>query len=173
VALYAQDAGVSAVFVHGRTREQGYRGRVDYGVIREVKERLRIPLIASGDTFSPQLVKRMFDETGCDGVIIARGALGNPWIFGEAAGYLNGGALPQRPSREEVVGTMIRHLDLSCDHYGEEAATVLFRKFVGWYVKGMPDTKSLKEKSFSAETKRQMLDIIEQVRTGSGREEPL
>src|SRR3990172_8551800 len=94
VALYAQDAGVKGLFIHGRTREQGYSGRVDYNVIREVKEALDIPVIGSGDVFSPSHVKKMFDETGCDGVAIARGALGNPWIFRETAEFLKTGIAP-------------------------------------------------------------------------------
>ena len=170
VALYAQDAGVSALFIHGRTRAQGYRGRVDYRVIREVKRLLRIPVIASGDTFSPQLVRRMFDETGCDGVTIARGALGNPWIFRAAAEYLASGTYAPKPGPAEVARTMIRHLNLSCDYHGEEAATMLFRKFFGWYVKGIPDTKTLREKAFMAMTREQMVSVINELHYGKGRE---
>ncbi len=90
VALHAQDAGISAVFIHGRTRAQEYRGRVSYDDIREVKQALSIPVIGSGDAFSPSLIKKMFDETGCDGVAIARGALGNPWLLPETHALLAG-----------------------------------------------------------------------------------
>lgn len=159
-ARYAQDAGVSALFIHGRTREQGYRGRVDYRIIREVKTALQIPVIASGDTLSAHLIKRMFDETGCDGVTIARGALGNPWIFREAAEFLESGRLHERPSVHELADTMIRHLDLFSDFYGEKAATVLFRKFFGWYAKGIPGMNFLRDRAFRAGTKEEMTALI-------------
>lgn len=164
VARRAQDAGISALFIHGRTREQGYRGRVDYGIIREVKSALQIPVIASGDALSPQLIKRMFDETGCDGVTIARGALGNPWIFRETAEFLESGRITQRPSSHELADTMIRHLDLYADFYGEKAAAILFRKFFGWYAKGVPNAAFLRSEAFRADTKERMLEIIEEVR---------
>jgi tRNA-dihydrouridine synthase B len=160
VARHAQDAGVSALFIHGRTREQGYRGRVDYRIIKEVKAALQIPVIASGDTLSAHLIKRMFDETGCDGVTIARGALGNPWIFREAAEFLGNGGLPERPSVRELTNIMIRHLELYSGFYGEKAATVLFRKFFGWYAKGIPGMNSLRDMAFRAETKEQMIELI-------------
>ena len=169
VALHAQDAGVSALFIHGRTRAQGYRGRVDYRVIREVKGLLRIPVIASGDAFSAQLIKKMLDETGCDGVTIARGALGNPWIFKEAAEYLASGILLPKPGISEVMEIMMKHLNLCCDYHGERAGAVLFRKFFGWYVKGIPDVKTLRDRAFHAETKKKMLDTIEELRLRNGR----
>jgi tRNA-dihydrouridine synthase B len=160
VALRAQEAGVSAVFVHGRTRAQGYRGGVDYRIIREVKGLLRIPVIASGDTLSPQLIKKMFDETGCDGVAVARGALGNPWIFRQSAEYLASGVLLPKPGISEIIGIMTKHLNLCCDHYGEKHATVLFRKLFGWYMKGIPGVKNLRDRAFRAETKNTMLELI-------------
>jgi len=160
VARHAEGAGISALFIHGRTREQAYRGQVDYGIIREVKRALSIPVIASGNILSPPLIKKMLDETGCDGVLIARGALGNPWIFRDWVHFLENGTLPERPSILERIDTMIRHLDLYSDFYGEKAATVLFRKFFGWYTKGIPHMNSLKDRAFQAETKEQMLELI-------------
>ena len=164
VALHAEDAGVSALFIHGRTRAQGYRGRVDYRIIREVKGLLRIPVVGSGDTFSAHLIRKMFDETGCDGVTIARGALGNPWIFREAAEYLTSGVLIPRPGISEVMEIMVKHLDLCCDFHGEKRGTVLFRKLFGWYVKGITGVKSLKDSAFRAETKKQMRELAESLR---------
>ncbi len=96
VALYARDAGIKGLFIHGRTRAQGYSGSVDYQVIRQVKEALDIPVIGSGDVFSPLQVKKMFDETGCDGVAIARGALGNPWIFQETEEFFQTGMVSHK-----------------------------------------------------------------------------
>ncbi|MFH1640479.1 MAG: tRNA dihydrouridine synthase DusB, partial [Candidatus Omnitrophota bacterium] len=102
VASRCQDAGVSAVFIHGRTRAQKYSGVVDYGIIREVKKVIDIPVIASGDIFSPQFAKIMFDETGSDAVIVARGALGNPWIFREITEFIKKGKIIDRPSVQQV-----------------------------------------------------------------------
>ena len=126
IALSAQEAGVNAVFIHGRTQEQGYSGNVDYDIIREVKEALTIPVIASGDALSPELIKKLFDETGCDCVAIARGALGNPWIFRETEQYLKDGTLPPRPDIKDIIMTMIRHLDLSIEADGDETGTTKF-----------------------------------------------
>ncbi|MDA8432680.1 MAG: tRNA dihydrouridine synthase DusB [Nitrospiraceae bacterium] len=163
VALYAQDAGVHGVFIHGRTREQRYAGAVDYGVIRRIKEALDIPVIASGDALSPPLIKRMFDETGCDGVTIARGALGNPWIFRETETFLETGEIPSRPALQELMQVMTSHLDMCCDFYGGTAGTTLFRKFYSWYTKGLPGVKPLRETAFHASTREQMVRLIRQV----------
>lgn len=160
IALRAEDAGVSAIFIHGRTRAQGYRGRVDYTVIRQVKSSVLIPVVGSGDTLSAPLIRRMFDETGCDGIVIARGALGNPWIFREAEEYLASGKLVVRPDITEIVGIMLRHLDLNCEFHGEKRGTVLFRKFFGWYVKGITGAKPLKDRAFRSETREQMARTI-------------
>jgi len=164
VALYAQDAGVQGLFIHGRTRAQRYSGRVDYGIIRSVKEAVAIPVIASGDAFSPLLVKKMFDETGCDGVAVARGALGNPWIFRSIPEFLESGLPLQAPDRSEVADTMTRHLDSCIDIYGEKIGTILFRKFFAWYTRGITGMKPLRDKAFRAETREQMVASIDAIR---------
>lgn len=161
VALYAQDAGVDALFIHGRTKTQGYSGNVDYGVIREVRKALSIPVIASGDIFSAQLAKKMFDETGCDGLAVARGALGDPWILKEIKEFLKTGKIIPRPSLVEIIKVMLTHLDASIDFYGERNGVVIFRKFFGWYTKGFRKVRPLREKSSRAKTKEEMVGIIE------------
>ena len=166
VALYAQDAGIKGLFIHGRTRQQGYSGRVDYNVIREVKEALDIPVIGSGDVFSPVHVKKMFDETGCDGVAIARGALGNPWIFRETAEYLKSGMLPPRSDIHEVADIMAAHLRASVEFHGPVMAPVDFRKLFAWYTKGFRDVKPLKERAFRAKSEEEMLELITAFRGG-------
>jgi len=161
IACRAQDAGISGLFIHGRTRAQGYSGNVDYQVIKEVKAALKIPVIASGDLWSAQFIKKMFDETGCDGVAVARGAIGNPWIFKETAQFLKGGTIIKKPSRQEITDTMLGHLNLCTDFYGERIGVILFRKFIDWYTKGLHKTKRLREKSRFCNTKNEMMAIIE------------
>jgi tRNA-dihydrouridine synthase B len=164
-ALYAEDAGVSAVCIHGRTRAQGYSGRVDYSIIREVKEALNVPVIASGDALSPLLIKKLFEETGCDGVAVARGALGNPWIFQETAGFFKSGTLPERPSVSDISATMEKHLDLCCSFHDEYNGTRLFRKFFVWYTRGIISIRSLRQRAFKAETKSDMMELIRELGT--------
>ena len=161
LALHAQDAGISAVFIHGRTRAQEYRGRVNYDAIREVKKALSIPVIGSGDAFSPRLIKKMFNETGCDGVAIARGTLGNPWLFPETDAFLSGKPAPDRPGPAEIISVMRRHLDLCCAFHGEELGTKLFRKFFSWYSKGFLNIKPLRIRAFAACTPGEMMGIID------------
>ena len=133
IALRAQDAGVKGLFIHGRTRAQGYSGRVDYAIIGKVKKYLTIPVIASGDALSPQLIRKMFDETGCDGVAVARGALGNPWIFRETIEYLKNGVPPCRPSVHEIAQTMKKHLALLVHFHGETTGIIRFPEIL-WMV---------------------------------------
>jgi len=161
VALYAQEAGVVGLFIHGRNKLQGYSGTVDYRVIREAKKSLDIPLIASGDVFSAQLAKKMLDETGCDGLAVARGSLGNPWIFRQIKEYMRYGCVRTLPDAEEVVSIMRQHLAGSIDFYGERNGVMLFRKFFNWYTKGMRKVRPLREKASRAKTQNQMLEIIE------------
>ena len=163
VALYAQAAGVGAVFVHGRTKEQGYSGKVDYNEIRRVREALSIPVVASGDAFSAALIRKILNETGCDGVAIARGALGNPWIFRETIQYLKEGIITGQHEINELMQTMILHLDLAIEAEGERSGTTKFRKFFAWYVRGLHDTRAVRAKAFGAITRRQMADFISEL----------
>lgn len=160
VALYCRDAGVSGLFIHGRTRAAGHSGAVDYGSIREVKKALDIPVIASGDIFSPQLAGKMFDETGCDGITIARGALGNPWIFSQISEFLKRGRITEKPQAAEVIKVMLEHLDMCVDFHGEKNGVVIFRKFFGWYTKGLRNIRPLRKSVSIAKTRRQMTEII-------------
>jgi tRNA-dihydrouridine synthase B len=162
VALLAQDAGISALFIHGRTKEQHYSGTVDYKIIHKVKQALTIPVIASGDILSAELAKKMFDETGCDGLAVARGGLGNPWVFKEIEEYVRTGKLIDRPSKEEVIKVMTRHLDLCVDFYTEKRAVPIFRKFFNWYIKGFYRIKPLREKACHAKSRKDLFEIVEE-----------
>ncbi len=172
VALYARDAGIAGLFIHGRTREQRYAGAVDYRIIREVKEALDVPVIASGDALSPQLIKKMFEETGCDGVLIARGGFGNPWIFRETEEFLRTGKIPDRPTIGEITETMTVHLGMCCDYHGETRGTTLFRKFYAWYTRSLRGAKPLREKAFHASTKEQMARLIRELQASQESPEP-
>jgi len=152
VALAAEDAGISGLFIHGRTKLQGYSGSVDYKIIAAVKKALKIPVIASGDILSAELINKMFERTGCDAVAVARGALGNPWIF------------QSRPAPlAEIVQVMRKHLEASVDFYGERVGVMKFRKFFAWYTKGLRKVRVLREKSSRAKKKDQMSKIIDSI----------
>ena len=163
VALHAEDAGISALFIHGRTKTQGYSGAVDYRIIREVKEALRVPVVASGDNLTVESINRMFRETGCDGVAVARGALGNPWIFRELNSFFLDGRMPDRPGAAEIAEVMERHLALMVQHYGERTGLSAFRKFFIWYTKGLSGAKPLRDTAFRAETVEELTDAISRV----------
>jgi tRNA-dihydrouridine synthase B len=160
VALRAQDAGACAVFIHGRTRAQGYGGSVSYDDIAEVKQALDIPVIGSGDVFSHAKALEMFSQTGCDGLTVARGALGNPWIFAEIACALSGRPMPARPAPAQIAQVMTSHLDMSVDLYGEELGIKRFRKFFGWYTKGFHSIRPLRREAFTCRTREELAAII-------------
>ncbi|HEY0550904.1 MAG TPA: tRNA dihydrouridine synthase DusB [Verrucomicrobiae bacterium] len=131
-----EDAGVAAIFIHGRTREQGFSGTVNLAGIRKVVAAARaIPVIGNGDVTTPQAAKKMFDETGCHGVSIGRGAFYNPWIFVHTRHFIETGELLPEPSFSERVRVMCRHLDLMMEVFGEEHGCRLFRKVAPWYAK--------------------------------------
>jgi len=162
-ALYAEDAGVSAIFIHGRTRNQLYSGTVDYKIIKEVKDAVDVPVIGSGDVLSGPQAKKMFDETGCDGILIARGGLGNPWIFREIEAYLKDGTVVDRPPKAVVIKTMTRHLNSSIACFGTKRAVPAFRKFFSWYTKGLDNVRQLRVKACFAATKKEMLAVIKEI----------
>ena len=137
-AKLLESAGVAAVAVHGRTREQYYEGKADWQAIADVKRAVSVPIIGNGDVFSGEDAMRMLDETDCDGVMIARGALGNPWIFREALAAWRGEEIPLQPSKDEKKAMMISHLEDLTELKGEYAAVREMRKHVGWYLKGVP-----------------------------------
>lgn len=163
VARYAEDAGIKALFIHGRTKEQGYSGSVDYEVIKKVKDALSIPVVASGDILSAPLARKMFNETGCDGILIARGSFGNPWIFKEIPAYLENDSLIKKPDRFELVEVMRRHLNSCIDFYDERTGIVIFRKFFAWYTRGLRKVRHLREKASYAKTKTEVYKLFDEL----------
>lgn len=145
IAKIIEEAGGAAVAVHGRTREQYYSGKADWEIIRQVKEAVSIPVIGNGDVTSGEKALEMRERTGCDGVMIGRGAQGNPWIFHELLEYDRTGKLPPRPSKEQIKETMLRHARLQLEFKGEYLGIREMRKHVTWYTKGMEGSAKLRD----------------------------
>ena len=160
IAKIIEEAGAAAVAVHGRTREQYYSGKADWEIIRRVKEAVSIPVIGNGDVTSPEKAEEMFAQTGCDGVMIARGAQGNPWIFYELAEYEKTGVVPPRPSKDAVKEMMLRHARLQLEYKGDYLGIREMRKHVAWYTKGIPNAARLREKINSVESCEELENLL-------------
>ncbi|MBN3524375.1 tRNA dihydrouridine synthase DusB [Paenibacillus apiarius] len=160
-AKAVERAGGQAVSVHGRTREQLYTGQADWSFIRQVKEAVSIPVIGNGDVFSPEDAKRMLEETGCDGVMIGRGALGNPWMLYRTVEYLSNGTLPPDPSPGEKVRIAIVHMDRLIALKGEKVAVKEMRKHLAWYLKGLPSAARVKDAIMEETRRDEMVRMLE------------
>ena len=156
-------AGASAIAVHGRTREQYYTGQADWNMIRKVKEAVSIPVIGNGDVFSGEDANRMLAETGCDLVMIARGALGNPWIFRDALAIWRGEEVPPAPTLEEKVRMMRIHLDRMLAEKGEYAAVREMRKHAGWYLKGVHGAAAIRRNINTITSAEELKRTIEEI----------
>lgn len=161
-AKMAEASGVAAVAVHGRTREQYYSGKADWDIIRQVKRAVSIPVIGNGDIFEPEDAVRMMEATGCDGVMIARGAKGNPWIFGRTRALMETGVTPPRPSAEEIRAMILRHGRMLSEYKGEKAGIREMRSHMAWYTSGLPNSASLRNDMNQAETYEDMEKLLKE-----------
>jgi len=159
IARIAEYCGVAAVAIHGRTREQFYSGNADWEIIRKVKEAVKIPVIGNGDIFKPEDAAKMMEQTGCDAVMIARGAKGNPWIFSRTLHYLETVELLPLPSGYEIQRQILRHLDLQIKYKGEYLGVREMRKHVAWYTAGYKNSASLRRMANKIETYKQLEEL--------------
>lgn len=163
-AKAAEAAGVSAIAVHGRTRVQFYEGKADWGRIGEIKAAVRIPVIGNGDIFSLADAQKMLVETGVDGIMVGRGADGNPWIFRELAAYYRGEDIPRSPSYDERLDLALEHLNMLVDYKGEATAVKEFRRHIGCYIKGFPGAAAQRARFYPITTRANFVEEVERYR---------
>ena len=161
IAKIAEANGAAAIAVHGRTRTQYYTGMADWDIIRQVKEAVSIPVIGNGDVTSYEKAKEMQDLTGCDGIMIGRAVQGNPWIFHEInQGFLTG-CIPDRPTKEEVHQTILRHARLQLEYKGEYIGIREMRKHLSWYITGFPNSAKIRQMLNTIESYEEMINILD------------
>ena len=160
VAKICEESGASAITIHPRTRSQGYEGKADWNIIKEVKKIVNIPVIGNGDIKTMEDAKKMIDETGCDAIMIGRASLGNPYLFKQVIHYLNTGEKLEDLSPKEKIDLTIKHLNYLCEIKQEKVAVLEMRTHAAWYIKGLKESKEVKLKIFKCETKDELLKIL-------------
>ena len=161
VAKIAEEVGISAITVHGRTRSEFYSGKADWDIIKEIKKTVSIPVIGNGDVIDGKTALEMFEKTNVDGIMIGRGVFGNPWIFREIEYFLKTGKELEKPTNEEKLDIMKRHIELAVEEKGDVAIREL-RKHIAWYTKNMKNSSEFRNKINTIETKQDMLKNIDE-----------
>lgn len=161
VAKLCEKSGASAICVHPRTRSQGYTGKADWNIIREIKKSVRIPVIGNGDILSIYDAKRMIEETSCDAVMIGRGVLGNPWLIKEIYEYLENGIVIEKPKNIEKVDMCLKHLQYLREFKDEKTAVLEIRSHIAWYLRGMKSSNEIKNKIFLTKNINDIIRILE------------
>ncbi|HZK87711.1 MAG TPA: tRNA-dihydrouridine synthase, partial [Anaerovoracaceae bacterium] len=164
VAKAIESGGASAVAVHGRTREQYYSGKANWDIIRQVKESVRIPVIGNGDIACGQDAIKLMEETGCDFVMIARGSMGNPWIFRDAFALWSGLEKPEEPTLEEKISIVLKHIDYVIEAKGEYVAVREMRKHVAWYLKGIRGSADIRRTINTVKDTTAMKELLQEVK---------
>lgn len=162
VAKICEENGASAIAIHARTRSEGYSGHANWNIIKKVKENVSIPVIGNGDVTDPYLAKKMLDETGCDAVMIGRGALGNPWIFKRCLEYIENNQIIDEPTNKEKLEMIKEHYKLLKEDKNEHIALLEIRTHALYYLKGMPESKIYKEKICKAKNEEEFLSILKE-----------
>jgi len=160
VATIIESAGASAITIHGRTRSQGYSGKADLEIIKKVKEAVSIPVIGNGDIVDIESAKKMLEYTKCDAIMIGRGVLGNPWLIKEIVTYLETGELIDKPSYEERINMCFKHLKYLLSLKNEKVAVLEMRGHIAWYIKGLPNSTTVKNECFKAKTSEELEKIL-------------
>lgn len=161
IARIAESAGAAAVAVHGRTREQYYSGKADWDIIRQVKESVKIPVIGNGDVTSPEAARQLMETTGCDGIMIGRGAQGNPWIFRQILHWMETGEEESKPDLEEVKAMILRHARMLVEYKGAYTGIREMRKHVAWYTAGYPNSAKLRARVNEIESLEALEHLIQ------------